>query len=328
MLPEIATDLIATCPVCGADNPLPFAEGFDYELETSRNRWRFDRCPRCDHLWLNPRPAVETLATIYPAHYYAYQFAAKVHPLAVRGKAWLDHRKMARITRLLDRPAASYLDVGCGDGRFLRAMERRGIERGRLFGLELDSRVAETLRAAGYQVECARVEDASFQLEGKLDLITMFHVIEHVADPVATVAQLAKWLAPGGILAIETPNRRSLDARLFRRTYWGGYHFPRHWHLFTTEGMVRLVARAGLEVVATTYQTGHSFWLYSVHHRLRYGTPRMPRLAKRFDPIGAFVPLVAATAWDKFRAALGFRTSAVLVAGRKPSAPVGMGVAR
>jgi SAM-dependent methyltransferase len=317
-VPLVPTERVVDCPLCQGDAADCFAEGYDYELESCRNRWRFVQCRRCGHLWLDPRPAVEALGVIYPSHYYAYDFAHRIHPIALRGKAWLDARRLAAIRRRLARPPTTYLDVGCGDGRFLRAMERLGIPRDLLFGLELDHRIATRLREEGYQVECARVETSTLVADASLDLITMFHVIEHLATPVETVAKLARWLRPGGILALETPNRSSLDARLFRRTFWGGYHFPRHWHLFDAAGVVGLIRQAGLRPVGVRYQTGHSFWLYSIHHWLRYGPWRMPRLARAFDPIGALVPLVIATGFDKVRAAMGFPTSAVLVMGQKP----------
>lgn len=318
-LPMIPVAPVPDCPLCDAGAAVPYASGYDYELRTSANRWTFVSCTGCGHVRLDPRPAVETLATIYPPHYYAYDFARKVHPIAVRGKAWLDRRKMRGILARLGRSPASFLDVGCGDGRFLRAMEAAGVPRSRLYGLELDRPVVEHLVAAGYQAECARVEDSTLVSAGSIDLITMFHVIEHVDDPQAVTRKLAGWLAPGGVLAVETPNRDSLDARLFRRTFWGGYHFPRHWHLFSTEGVMTMMRAAGLEPVAAVYQTGHSFWLYSVHHWLRYGPLRAPGLARWFDPIGSLVPLVAATGFDTVRARLGFPTSAVLVLGRKPA---------
>jgi hypothetical protein len=90
---------------------------------------------------------------------------------------------------------------------------------------------------------------------------------------------------------------------------------------------VRLLAKVGLEPAGVVYQTGHSFWLYSLHHLLRYGRPRLPRVARLFDPMGNLVPLALVTAWDKLRALLHFRTSAVLVLGRKPTRAEGTGVA-
>ncbi len=326
-LPVVPTTAVPTCPLCGASDRAVLAAGFDYELRTCRNRWTFVTCARCGHAWLDPRPATAALPVIYPPHYYAYQYSAQVHPVAARAKEWLDRRKLAGILNRLGRPPGSFLDVGCGEGRFLRAMERLGVPRDRLFGLELDRAVVDRLTRAGYQVECARVEDSTLVGPGAIDLITMFHVIEHVDQPVELVRKLASWLAPGGVLALETPNRQSLDARLFGRTFWGGYHIPRHWHLFTTEGVERLLRQAGLEPVSVNYQTGHSFWLYSFHHTLRYGRRPLPRLAKLFDPMGSLFPLAAVTAWDKLRAFLNFRTSAVLVLGRRPPAAGGTGFA-
>jgi SAM-dependent methyltransferase len=314
----IATESVPTCPVCGSDRSVPYAVGFDYELLTCNNPWWFVRCPTCGHAWLNPRPALETLATIYPPHYYAYQYQKQIHPIAVSAKAILDGFKMRGILRYLARPPRTYLDVGCGDGRFLKLMERGGIPRAHLYGLELDAGVVQPLAAAGYQVFCERVEDCRAIPTGGMDLVTMFHVIEHVQDPGAVVRKIVDWLVPGGVFAVETPNLDSLDARLFREHYWGGYHFPRHWNLFTPATLARLLTDRGLDVLGIRYQTGHSFWMWSFHHRLRYAPRPRPRLARLFNPFRGLPFLILSTAFDKVRAAIGFRTSGMLMLARKP----------
>ena len=317
--PLVAEEVVPVCPVCGGEDHGNFAEGYDYELMTCANRWRFVQCDHCSHVWLNPRPAIAELATIYPKHYYAYNYATKISPVAVKAKEWLDRGKLRGIVGALGRQPASFMDIGCGDGRFLRSMEKLGVPRDRIYGLELDERVVAPLREQGFQAFCERVEDCERIPEASLDLITMFHVIEHVDDPASVVRQAARWLAPGGIFAVETPNLDSLDARLFHDTHWGGYHIPRHWNLFQPDTLARLFSDQGLEPVATRYQTGHSFWMYSMHHSLRYGTPPRPRLGRWFDPVGGFLPFLAGfTAFDKVRAALGAKTSAILMLARKP----------
>jgi SAM-dependent methyltransferase len=314
----IGHEPVPHCPVCSGDRFLPLAVGFDYELLTCSNPWRFVRCLDCGHAWLHPRPRASDLGVIYPSHYYAYNYETRINPVAVRGKELLDRLKFRGILKTLARPPRAYLDVGCGAGRYLRLLERRGVPREGLFGLELDRSVVERLRAEGYSVFAERVEEATGLPEGRFDLVTMFHVIEHVADPLRVAGRVARWLAPGGVFAVETPNLESLDARLFRKRYWGGYHIPRHWQLFTPGSLGRLLADQGLEVAALRYQTGHSFWMYSVHHWLRYGDPPYPRLARWFDPFRSVAFLAAFTAWDRLRAALGCRTSAMLVLARKP----------
>lgn len=315
--PEIDTEEVPCCPVCRSDDFSERTVGFDYEMRTCRNPWRFVSCAHCGHVWLNPRPALHTLPVIYPPTYYAYHYETKIHPLAVWGKKQLDRGKMRGILQHCPELPRTYLDVGCGSGRFLRVMKKRGLPREHIYGLELDSAVVRTLARKGYRVFDERVEDCQSIPENAVDLVTMFHVIEHVDDPAAVLARIASWMRDGGILAIETPNIASLDARWFQERYWGGYHIPRHWSLFTPASLRQLLAGAGLEVVATSFQTGHSFWMYSLHHCLRYGPQGWPRLASWFDPLRGLPLLMLFTAFDKLRARLGFPTSSVLMLARK-----------
>jgi SAM-dependent methyltransferase len=317
--PHIASEPIARCPVCDNGGFTPHSFGYDYELRTCRNTWRFVECNTCRHVWLNPRPAISTLATIYPPHYYAYNYTTQVNSLALKIKNGMDRKKFQGMLRVLGRPIRSFVDIGCGDGRYLRFAEEAGVPKNRDYGLELDPAAVKRLNDQGWVGLCQRVEDCTDIAPGSIDLATMFHVIEHVDDPKAVARQAAKWIAPGGLFVIETPNIDSFDARLFKKTYWGGYHIPRHWNLFTPASLRRLLEDAGLEVVGTQYQTGHSFWLYSMHHVTRYAGGSRPRLAKLFDPMGGFLPILAGvTAFDKLRGKLGAKTSSMLMLARKP----------
>lgn len=316
--PWIATEAIPECPVCGASKCSDYAIGFDYELLTSANPWRFVQCAHCGHVWLNPRPAIAELGVIYPPSYYAYNYD-QINSIARKAKELLDRRKMQKIIRQCGRQPRSYLDIGCGDGRFLKVLEGLGVPRTGLHGLELDQRVVERLRSEGYPgVFCNRVEDVTELAESSIDLATMFHVIEHVDNPATVVRRICRWLAPGGIFALETPNLDSLDARIFRRTYWGGYHIPRHWNLFTPATISRLLAGQGLEVRKIFFQTGHSFWMYSLHHAVRFHRGSRPRTGRLLDPMKSLLGIAGFTAFDLLRGAAGMKTSAMLVICRKP----------
>jgi 2-polyprenyl-3-methyl-5-hydroxy-6-metoxy-1,4-benzoquinol methylase len=313
--PEIKITDVPLCVVCGHDKFTPFASGYDYESLTSRNLWHFVSCSQCGHVWLNPRPAVEELSTIYPPTYYAYHYDS-MSSIAVQGKAFLDRLKMQFILKQLGRFPKSFLDIGCGNGRFLKSMKDLGVEKNLCYGLELDDEVVNKLQGDGYSVFCERVEDATQIPSKSIDLATMFHVIEHVDNPHTTAERIADWMAPGGLFAVETPNFDSLDARLFHNHYWGGYHIPRHWHLFNPKNLEKLLTDVGFEVIGLQYQTGHSFWMYSFHHLLRYqyGWRRASAL---FNPMYGLPSLIFFTGIDKLRGLLGARTSSMLMLARK-----------
>jgi SAM-dependent methyltransferase len=317
--PEVAEVRVDVCDVCGSTAFHEIAAGYDYELLTCTNRWHYVKCDDCGMVWLNPRPAVDALATIYPPTYYAYNYD-QLSPIARKGKEALDALKLRSILAVGGGATPTkYLDVGCGDGRYLEIMATKGVPRSDLYGLELDERIVGELQAKGFNAHCERVESSTSIPEGAFDLITMFHVIEHVASPREVVQRLFEYLKPGGVLAMETPNIDSLDARLFAKGTWGGFHIPRHWYLFDPSTFRRLATDAGLDVTGIKYQTGHAFWSYSLHHRLRYGAHPRHRAARFFDPLTSVPPVLAFTAFDRARSMVGAKTSAMLLLAKKPA---------
>ena len=316
-LPLVETVDVGACSVCQSSEATPFSFGVDYEMSTCGNVWCFVRCRNCGHIYLNPRPAEGALSIIYPSSYYSYDFESKVNAIALWVKNLLDRRKLYRLFALMP-VVGSYVDVGCGSGRFLRAARDFGVSPSRVHGLELDEGAAVRLRDSGFDVRSTRAEETHFPRES-IDVVTMFHVIEHVSDPRVVLEKIFDWLRPDGVVAIETPNVDSLDFRLFRRSFWGGYHIPRHWHLFNKETLCRLANSCGFAEAGFWYTTGHSFWMYSFHHALRYnGFLPMPRLARFFDPLTSLFALSLVTGFDLVRGWLGFRTSSMLLVLRKP----------
>jgi hypothetical protein len=144
----------------------------------------------------------------------------------------------------------------------------------------------------------------------------MNQLIEHLDDPSAAVIKAYDILKPGGVLFIETPSTDAWDYRLFRRRYWGGWHTPRHWHLFRVETLSDLVRRSGFKVVETKHILSPNFWLQSIHHFLgeRVGTSRLARL---FD-VSVLPSLVFATAIDVVQVATTGKTSNFRLVAQKP----------
>jgi 2-polyprenyl-3-methyl-5-hydroxy-6-metoxy-1,4-benzoquinol methylase len=312
-IPSVRAD---ACAVCGGTAFTPIGSGQDFEYETCSNEWVYQSCNNCGHVQIAALPADDCLSIIYPPNYYSYVITDAVHPLARRAKALLDRMKFRSILSQVDR-VKTYLDVGCGDGRYLELMIANGLDRDHVFGVELDDSAVKAAGRKGLQVTLSRIEDAKHLPAGRLDLITMFHVIEHVARPDVVVRRLQELLSAGGSLVIETPNFDSFDARLGKRRYWGGYHIPRHWHIFTPASMQRMLIDAGFTITKIRYQPGHAFWLWTLHHWLKYRL-KSPRLATLAHPLKSVPLLALVTAFDMIRSKLGFKTSAMLVLARKP----------
>jgi 2-polyprenyl-3-methyl-5-hydroxy-6-metoxy-1,4-benzoquinol methylase len=315
----ISSIKIHNCPLCQHGPHTTYSQGYDYELETCDNLWTFVQCSSCSFVFLNPRPALTELSTIYPSHYYSYDMSQKLPWFILKGKEILDRLKLGSILNHAQH-IKSYLDIGCGDGRYLRTVEAsKNISKENLYGLELDDHVVSELKKQGYQAFCERIENAPSLDQKKFDLITMFHVIEHVEDPLVVIRNIKNLLNSKGILVIETPNINSLDAKIFKKTYWGGYHIPRHWHLFSDQTLKQLLQQEGFDILKASYQTGHSFWLYSIHHYLKYGTQKkfLKKLSVFFDPMKSKFFLILFTLFDKLRSITGFKTSAILIIAQK-----------
>jgi 2-polyprenyl-3-methyl-5-hydroxy-6-metoxy-1,4-benzoquinol methylase len=90
------------------------------------------------------------------------------------------------------------------------------------------------------------VSDAGYA-DGYFDVVTMWHVIEHVHDPKGTLAELHRIMKPGGLLVISTPNLWSWDARGFGR-YWVGLDAPRHLYVFSPATLEHLLQQVGFQM--------------------------------------------------------------------------------
>jgi SAM-dependent methyltransferase len=128
--------------------------------------------------------------------------------------------------------------------------------------VDLDASAAKAARAKGHEFACQRIEE--FESGRRFDLVLLMNLIEHVDAPRQVLANVARLLAPGGLVLIKTPNLDSLDARLFRGSYWAGLHVPRHWVLFTRESFERALAGSGLQISKFAYTQGAPFWAASV----------------------------------------------------------------
>ena len=261
-----------SCIICGSSDSALVTEGVEHEYKTTTDDvFRVVKCARCGLHYLNPRPDVSELKTIYPDEYYAYHLQSKnverenKHSLLYKARRFVH---LSRLTRALSLCVTTghlkVLDVGCADGRALnwyRQVERFEVK---TYGVDFDPIAVERARQQGHTVYEGRFEEADIP-DDFFDLVVATHVIEHVADPRIFAEQALRVLKPGGIFLVETPNIDSPDARIFRRRHWGGYHFPRHWVFFSPDTLRQLAESVGFKVEKIEFHPAPAFWNWTFH---------------------------------------------------------------
>jgi SAM-dependent methyltransferase len=263
----------AVCCSCGeTDASVPVAVGDDFEYRTSADQFVMFRCRRCGLLYLNPRPAKSEFARIYGGAYHAYQFTEERFGLSYRIRERLETRRLRGQLSGLPR-GARIIDIGAGDGFHLGLISRLGDPSWALEAVEPDQRAAESIAASGFVVHTGFLEDLSLE-PASYDLALMIMTLEHLADPRFVLEATRDLLRPGGRLLIVTDNIDSPDAAIGRNRHWGGYHFPRHFYLFSRRSLALLSRQAGFEVDGIDTVMSPVNWTYTVRNLLDdWGAP-------------------------------------------------------
>ncbi len=258
------------CPLCGGRRARELCVERDLALGVP-GRFPLARCEGCGLLYQNPRVRRDQLDRMYPDDYPPHARdpdAGRALPPASPAVRWLLSRRLGYVhldpgaarplTRVRARLArrrvlknvppwqgqGRLLDVGCATGRFLQRMQALGW---RVSGIELDPVAAATARTVTPDVTVGDPAEITLPAAG-FDLVTAFHVVEHLPDPTAALRNMLAWLAPGGLMIVEVPNVGGWGGALFGR-FWSGLDFPRHLIHFTPATMRALVERCGGVVV-------------------------------------------------------------------------------
>jgi 2-polyprenyl-3-methyl-5-hydroxy-6-metoxy-1,4-benzoquinol methylase len=264
------------CNSCGSSRAEFVTHGVEHEYDnTTDDVFNVVKCSDCGLWYLNPRPDVCELKTIYPDNYYAYHLQEENVEAENTTSLLYKARKFVYLSRLEQSLALcgksgelKVLDIGCADGRALnwyRQIQKYKVD---TYGVDFDAEAVKRARAAGHTVYSGTFEEADIP-EKMFDLAVATHVIEHVADPKEFARKALRVLKPGGIFLCETPNADSFDARMFKRQHWGGYHFPRHWVFYTPESIKRLAESVGFELVKIDYHPAPAFWNWTFHSLLK-----------------------------------------------------------
>ena len=215
-----------TCPWCGCTDITPYIKLKDYFL--SGENFDVVECSRCHLLFTDPRPHGEEASKYYKSeNYLSHQentkgFIPRVYEF-VKSYNLKNKANMAS----QDLSAGKVLDIGCGVGDFLLSMQRLGWS---VMGIE-PSPEARHIADKRLGFEPLTPDDYELLPDHSFDLITLWHVLEHVDDLHNQVSQLQRLLKPGGRLLLALPNFKSFDAFYYQQ-YWAAWDVPRHLNHF------------------------------------------------------------------------------------------------
>jgi SAM-dependent methyltransferase len=213
-------------------------------------------CQTCRLIRLDPQPSPGDLRNYYPPGYWYSPGEGATDRLEqwYRRFVMRDHLRFVEKALRESRETGFVVDVGCGGGLFLSLLMERGRtgNAGPFLGLDFSIDAASLAwRRAGVPAVCASLTRAPVAPES-CAAITMFHVLEHLYEPVAYVDQAHKLLRPGGRLIVQVPNAACWQFLLFGER-WNGIDAPRHLINFRAPDLEGLLEHCGFEVVRRKY---------------------------------------------------------------------------
>ncbi len=224
-----------------------------------------------DLLQTVPMPLEENLSKYYQSEDYISHtdsqtsFVDKIYQRVKRYMLW----KKERLVSFFCKPG-KLLDIGCGTGDFLQQCNKKGWE---VFGVEPEE------KARKRAVEKLQKKEIIFNDIGKLphqkfDVITLWHVLEHIPNTKSYIKKLSEQLNENGILLIAVPNFKSYDAKYYR-SFWAAYDVPRHlWH-FSKTAIQKLFSEQGFELIKTKPMPFDAFYISLLSEKYKTGSANL-----------------------------------------------------
>ena len=216
---------VKECPVCSGTNFIKKLTCKDYTK--SKEIFKIVSCETCGFTFTNPRPSDQKIGDYYKSEMYishTNESAGFFNWMYQTIRIYTTKSKV-RLLKSIKKEGV-HLDVGCGTGEFLNACKKSGYK---TEGIE-PSVIARNQARENYNLSVSEKTDLSQYSDLKFDTISMWHVLEHVANLNETINHCKRILKPGGKIFIAVPNHECWDANYYKE-YWAAWDVPIHfWH--------------------------------------------------------------------------------------------------
>jgi 2-polyprenyl-3-methyl-5-hydroxy-6-metoxy-1,4-benzoquinol methylase len=250
------------CPLCQKTAFKNFLVVQDKSV--SQESFVIVQCENCGFKFTNPRPDQNSIGAYYEsADYISHSNTSKglINKAYKLVRTMTIRQKVELINRVAEK--GTVLDYGCGTGHFLAACQKDGWA---IEGLEPN----ETARRQAMELTGKNIyaELAPIQEQNQWDVVTMWHVLEHIHALNETISQLIQLTRPQGTLVIAVPNADSLDAQEYKEN-WAAYDVPRHLYHFTQHTMKRFLKKHKLELVETLPMKFDAYYVSMLSEKYR-----------------------------------------------------------
>ena len=213
----------------------------------SKEDFQIYECHNCGLLFTQPRPGKDKIGEYYKSdEYYSHQENKQgLIPRIYESVKSINLKNKCRMATK-GKGSGRVLDIGCGVGDFLHSMEELGWQ---VEGIE-PSEEATTIAKKRTKARVYTPEEIGQLNDEHYDLITMWHVLEHVDDLKTEIKQLERLLKKGGRLVLALPNFRSYDAQYYKN-YWAAYDVPRHLNHFCKKSIYKIFSNSELDLIET-----------------------------------------------------------------------------
>ena len=236
---------MATCPSCGFQKKnTDFLEKFISPF--NNQEYKLYYCPQCDLQWWEPLKMIPEFYENAGINFYEM-----FHEGVNRTLPYYQEFFFAKIQKFIkkDYTKLKLLDIGCGDGLFLKKAEEKGFE---VYGIDLDK---NSVKVANKRLSKGRVYNFSLKdfvnfakNKGiKFDVITFFEVLEHQDNPLVFLEAVKSLLKPQGLIAGSVPNRESFFQYLNRILNPQVDAPPHHFLRFSKRSLYNLFYKSGFQ---------------------------------------------------------------------------------
>lgn len=236
-------ELIKECPVCSANNQEKFLECKDYLV--TQELFLLVKCSNCHFVFTNPRPPESNIQAYYSSDDYFSHQKKSVSLISTVYNLIRDinvNSKLKLISKY-ESASGSLLDYGCGAGVFLEAAKNKSYQ---VAGVEPN--IAARKIVADLGLEVYTPDELSNLKDNWYDVITLWHVMEHIHNLNSSFDLLKSKLNSEGIMLIALPNMNSWDAHKYKEK-WAAYDVPRHLYHFSKNTFSKFAEKHGMKIV-------------------------------------------------------------------------------